>query len=48
MWGGFVTGPTHSSGPLKGDRLARMDYLANYDPSDESWAAPGDPRQRLR
>jgi hypothetical protein len=29
------------------DRLARMDYLPNYDPRDQSWAAPGNPRQQL-
>jgi hypothetical protein len=32
---------------FEGDRLARMDYLADYDPSDQSWAAPGAPRQGL-
>jgi hypothetical protein len=33
---------------FKGGRLARMDYLPNYDPRDQTWAAPGDPRQHVR
>jgi hypothetical protein len=32
---------------FEGDLLARMDYLPNYDPSDGTWASPGDPRQRV-
>jgi hypothetical protein len=33
---------------FEGDRLARMDYLPNYDPRDQTWAAPGDPRREVR
>lgn len=32
---------------FEGDRLARMDYLPNYDPSDQTWATPGDSRQHV-
>jgi ketosteroid isomerase-like protein len=28
-------------------RLARMDYLPDYDPADQSWAVPGGPRRQL-
>jgi hypothetical protein len=33
---------------FEGDRLARMDYLPNYDSRDRTWAAPGDSRQPVR
>ncbi|HEX2413816.1 MAG TPA: nuclear transport factor 2 family protein [Thermoleophilaceae bacterium] len=33
---------------FEGDRLARMDYLADYDPSDQSWAAPDGLREYLK